>query len=238
MNDEKQSISAPIDTLLAKIAPGPCQFCGKPDSRNLIHGKPCCDACWRKHISEIEAEDLVFLGVNESETHWRKECPREFRQKIDRSKLQNTSAFDTVTDWEYGPTGLLISGTTGFGKTRAVWGLLYKQNALQGRSFVFYDGYDFSSAAADAARSGKEREWMKQMTTVDIFAFDDLGKNKARDTVEGALFAIIDKRTSCGMPCIFTTQHNAASLMAVFIDELNGQAALRRLKQYCTPVNF
>lgn len=238
MNDA-QNISVLVGSAVSIFTTGPCQFCGNPDSENMVGGKPCCDECFPSRLEEWEENDRMSRGDrSESETQWRKECPREFRQKIDRGMLPNLEAFDAVTNWEYGPNGILVSGKTGSGKTRAVWGLLYKQNVLRGRSFVFLDGYDFSSAAADAARNGKERDWMRRMVDVDIFAFDDLGKNKARETVEGALFAIIDKRTAAGMPCIFTTQHNAASIKGVFIDDFNGQAALRRLKQYCRPVDF
>lgn len=130
-----------------------------------------------------------------------------------------------------------MHGQSGRGKSRCAWELL-KREYLTGRSVAVLDcsfGFDygakFSISVADAVR------WMDQKTRVDLLLMDDTLKVKLTDSVEAALFMLVNYRTENQLPIILTTNDTGETLQSRMSDD-RGAALLRRLREFSTAISF
>lgn len=240
MNDEPKQIGTNIPLSASGSENKTCWYCGNPTTGAYCNHKPACDECYKKYVVD---DDLSVAALEScfsprgKKSEWYDLCPDEYKKPINYA-LTDEKAFRAVEKWSYGSNGMIINGHSGRGKTRAIWSLLRRINEIEGYSFRFFDGYDFSCASADASRNGRSIDWMRDMINCDLFVFDDLGKNKITPNCEESLFAIIDKRQAAHKPMIFSTQHNRNTLQGLFIDAMTGEAALRRILECCESIHF
>jgi DNA replication protein DnaC len=139
--------------------------------------------------------------------------------------------------WSYGRQGLLLYGASGRGKSRIAWAIL-KREFMAGKSVEVLDctfGFQYSSKFAVSA--GDASRWVGGLMTVDLLLLDDVLKVKLTDSVEQALFAIVNSRTERGLPIIVTTNDTGESLAARMSDD-RGPALLRRLREFSTTISF
>jgi len=240
MDNEPKHIEGLLSSFAKLSANGICTVCGRSGAENLWRGAIVCDDCFKRKVAEDDAVIAMHAARTASickEDGWDAICPDEYKKPV-RYELTDEKSFRTVQGWKYGWPGLIINGPSGMGKTRSIWSLLRRLNQEEGRSFKFFDGYDFSCASADASRNGKELAWMREMVACDVFIFDDLGKNKVTANVEASLFAIIDKRYSAHKPMIITTQHNRSTLQGLFLDSMTADAIMRRLLEGSEAIHF
>jgi hypothetical protein len=105
-----------------------CRHCGRSLSdpkplillgRTFVLGPTVCGACDEAKPKPAE------------QSEWERICPEEY-QRTDVPRLEenlrrrnyDVSWLRQVLAWQYGPKGLLVGGSTGVGKTRAIWVLL------------------------------------------------------------------------------------------------------------------
>jgi hypothetical protein len=103
----------------------------------------------------IETEDLIrIMKENLPETApplpyamteegkrlagFRKVCPEEFMQKIQRDLLKNPAAHDAVCKWGGMFKGLVLTGPTDMGKSRSVWSVLGRLYVEENRNFAWF----------------------------------------------------------------------------------------------------
>jgi hypothetical protein len=169
--------------------------------------------------------------------------PPLYRTPIDRARLRNPRAFDTVAAWRPGGAcpGLLCAGDTGMGKTRAVFARLMELHRAEGLPFVALSsdalkqrmidlsqrgGWDDEAAerAENLARSARARDFLParddtlglfcaKLQTVPVLFVDDLSQIKATGFAAEKLFSIIENRTREGLPLIVTLQTGPADLI-------------------------
>src|SRR5580693_3800551 len=100
-----------------------CRQCGTefdaPEDPILNRFTPFCQKCAddRRIQAEKEAEERIRI---EREQKWLALCPPAFRA-TEISKLPLPQKAEEVLAWNYGPTGLLLHGPTGRGKSRCAW---------------------------------------------------------------------------------------------------------------------
>lgn len=176
--------------------------------------------------AEQEADRQRFLELQREARQERADefylavCPTAYRAtNFDDPRLaHNRDQIDTVLQWSYGPRGLLLSGPSRSGKTRAMWGLLRRLILDELRAVRFLHGQELSAEIAGAIRYGAEDalEGMQRLARAPILAIDDLGQGMVsasqQDRVDGWLLWLFDQRLAWERPTICTTNLSAASL--------------------------
>lgn len=136
-----------------------------------------------------------------------------------------------VLQWKPGPKGLLLIGPSGSGKTRCMWELL-KELGIP--TTLVFSGTEFGHALTREYRDGTSDEWIAAICRTPLLAFDDLGKLKMTERAEAELFHVVDYRCSWELPIIATAQGELAERLS----EDRGGAIVRRLRDFCSIVNF
>lgn len=201
------------------------------DESYRIRCRPCCRK--REEQGHAEAQQKRIDGL---EMSWHSKCPKQF-QETDPGRLPCQDSVKAALEWEKGPTGLLLHGLTGTGKTRTAW-LVVKGQHFAGMSFKVLNSLAGLEYAAKFSESAAIVEtWVESMIRADILFMDDVFKNKFTDSFEGIIFSIVDRRTENGMPIILTANDTGTSLTSR-LSEDRGQPLVRRLREFCKSIQF
>lgn len=165
---------------------------------------------------------------------WKAICPPLF-DSTDESRLP-AQAFKLALAWKYSPTGLILHGPTGTGKSRIAYKLLWRLFG-EGLGIRAYTAAEFRRAYARAAmEDGGAEPWMEKVIACDILYLDDLGQMKMTESAEETLMEVIDGRTRNLNPIIATTQYVGSELAKQFTREQRGAAVVRRLTEFCEAI--
>lgn len=141
--------------------------------------------------------------------------------------------------WTYGSRGLILLGETGKGKTRVAWTLLRRLlvEDWPERGFLWFDCIGFGHQIARHYKEENAEKWLEDVAVCDLLFFDDLGKLKLTERAEVELFGLIERRCAAELPIIVTTNDTGDSLAARMSDN-RGPAMIRRLREFCDPIQF
>jgi DNA replication protein DnaC len=130
-------------------------------------------------------------------------------------------------------------GDTGKGKTRVSWTLLRRILVEDGRDIKFnwFDAVQFGHDLATHYKQDNAEEWLQRMAKRPLLFFDDLGKLKMTERAEVELFGLIERRCANELPVIVTTNDTGDSLASRMTDN-RGPALIRRLREFCEPIQF
>lgn len=170
-------------------------------------------------------------------------CPKLY-QNSDMARLPRQAEAKKVLAWEYNPTGLFLIGPSGTGKTRAMW-MLLKRLILEQENYqrlVFFQGAIFALKASKAYGDPDFTEqWLEKMAKIPLLVIDDIFKGKMSEAQETAIYTILELRASDMVPTILTTNTGGELLLQRMTDagrEDRGPAIIRRIKDFCTIINF
>jgi len=209
---------------------GQCKKCGcelDHPWRQIDHPKApgwyavnACDRCYEATKTEGATE-----GTDKEAEWWLNRCPPEFRRDWD-NRLGSEDLFRRVMAFDLDRRrGLLIVGRSGSGKTRAVWQLLRR---LTEDSITWY------FATALEVMEGLPAEAYK----TKVLVIDDLGNDPLTMTKEVTLLKVIRQRVDWHQPLIVTTQFKGEELSSRFSERATAQAIVRRLREFCDPINI
>ena len=138
-----------------------------------------------------------------------------------------------------GARGLILLGETGRGKTRVAWLVLREVLTSSKRPILFkwFDAISFGHEIARHYREEDAEDWLGKVATADLVFFDDLGKLKMTERAEVELFGVIERRCAAELPVIVTTNDTGDSLASRMTDN-RGPALIRRLREFCDPIQF
>lgn len=203
-------------------------------SRELIAAAKREDARRRWETLAADAPALI-------ETDWA-------RPEFDR----NRDALAKVAAWDSSSRkGLLLTGETGLGKTRAIIALLRRLALDDGLDFRYWQASSWFSDLSRQNQYGRDeaRAWIDAVAARRIVVIDDIGQeavDKARsDWAQAWFFRFLDVRLAMGLPLIASTNLTAKQ-MADATDATGKQASakvrgdplLRRLTELCEVVKF
>ena len=152
-----------------------------------------------------------------------------------------------VMAWQPGGRGLLVTGPSGRGKTRAV-SALYRRLAIEeGRDVRYFNAADWFAMLGEQVNYGKDdaRPFINRHARYPIFILDDMGQqarvSKQRDEhVQAWFFRFLDIRRAEGLPLIMTTNLSAREIAAS--DDPNGliraDPLMVRLFDLCEIVSY
>jgi DNA replication protein DnaC len=208
--------------------------CGKrgalfaKDDHSLVRYHRC-----REHLDQerVTAEGLVDSTIPPA-------MPALFRD-TDVSRLH--LSIQKAVDWkpEGDKSGLLLHGTTGIGKTRAIWEIIRRQwveSAKRDRQLA-YQFLTMRKIEGMIEKGFDDRQHAKMLDGLIELPFliiDDFGKERLTQRMASDLFAVIDERSTSQRPTIISTNYNGTTLLERFDsrDIETGKALIRRLKDY------
>jgi len=140
-------------------------------------------------------------------------------------------------------TGLLIHGTTGVGKTRALWEVVRrmwveKADKDINMPYLFLTMRKIESMIEQGFDTKKHGTMLESLIEHPLLVIDDLGKERLTSRMASDLFAIVDERSVNRKTTIISTNFNGTTLLERFEnkDKETGVAFIRRLKDYYTIV--
>lgn len=162
---------------------------------------------------------------------------QEFQVNV---RLIGVGPLTEVLAWQYGPTGLLLIGGTGGGKTRAAW-LLLRRLFDEGRKIKAFDCLAFAHEIGRRFRDGEGEDgpetWIDSLAETEIVFFDDFAKNVFTDRAESEIFGLIERRTANLLPIIATSNLTGADIERKTSAD-RGAPLVRRLREFCEVVIF
>lgn len=181
-----------------------------PEERVALHDRPRPDP--QKGIAAARRINLL--------NRWLFHCPPAARRSNwNHPKLQSNRAnIELVRSWQPNPLGLLITGPTGRGKSRAFWSLLHRLMVRERRDVRVWQAHDFFYEIQGEMRFGRDESarFVEAMSAIPILALDDWGQEVvpyARENhCQGIFFQILDRRHGRGLPVIITTNLTSSDI--------------------------
>ena len=178
--------------------------------------------------------------------YWHAQCPRLYRQsRWDHPRLVPfTPQINQVRQWQASDQGLLITGPTGRGKSRALWALLRRLLAHEGREVRVWRSLDFFRLMQEQINYGRDesRAWIKAVARIPIIALDDWGQEAVTtakaDWCQATCFDLLDQRLGEGRPMIVTTNLTAQQIADSDAKGVRANPLLRRVLDTCAVVRF
>lgn len=102
---------------------------------------------------------------------------------------------------------------------------------------MWFDSTSFGLEIVKHYRREDVDVWLEEAGTIPILFFDDFGKLKMTERAEVELFGLIERRCANELPIIVTTNDTGDTLASRMSDN-RGPAMIRRLREFCEPVQF
>lgn len=219
-----------------------CQKCGElfdvPPFKIAAMFVKVCPDCSEKAIESERKQMIAAAQVNLGgrPERWVAMCPPLYAM-TEAHKLPSPSKLDAVMRWQFNPRGLILHGDTARGKTRCAYALM-KREFLSGRSIAILDAsFGLKYAATYSESASAAQRYIEHKCMVELLLLDDVIKIKLTDSVEQALFMIVNTRIEQRLPIVATMNDSGDSLTErMSLDR--GPALIRRLREFCETIAF
>lgn len=159
-----------------------------------------CHSCQAKRQAAEEAATVARQRAKR-EAAWVATVPKKYRETDLRHERFPRALWDRLRTWEIERSVGLI-GPSGRGKTRLL--ALLAKRAIADDLFVGWcPATSFQWAAQnqwDDQQGGDAKKWLRRWQECNVLFLDDLGKHRWTEAVESEFFALIDLRSSRGLP--------------------------------------
>ncbi len=178
---------------------------------------------------------------------WRLETPAEYQESdFNHPGLaQSRAQIAQIINWNFGPRGILATGKTGRGKTRALYELYRRLvSSPNSRAVKFWYAGDWFNQLQQKVSFGRDeaRGFVEATAEHPILMIDDLGKEPLlegrSDWAADWLFRLVDLRLGKRLPLIVTTNLNSTGIAGLSHAPGWAEPLLRRLKESCEIVKF
>lgn len=223
---------------------GTCRRCQAPYACHAIRVGPdiwpftfFCDACFDIERAAHDAARVAEMRAKRADA-WSSDVGREAFADTIVAQLDPVR-LAAVVGWVYGPRGLVLHGPSGKTKSRMMWILARRLYVDDGVQTVVARATRLARTLSDLATpAGAIEAQIRALINAPVLILDDLGKEAQSERWESALVEIIDARTAAGRPLIITTNYVGSKLVERYRDRSNGEAVVRRLRDFCTAISF
>lgn len=178
------------------------------------------DNLQRVDVEAYGADYLARARRADAAARFHADCPPEFLDTDfnDKRLAPNKASIDAVRNWKFDKRGLLATGPTGRGKTRAIMDLYRRLAVEEGRDVRFWYAGDWFATLQQQINYGRDdaRGWVESCAARPIVILDDLGQEaltKARaEWAQAWFFRFMDLRIGNGLPIIATTNLGAQDM--------------------------
>lgn len=192
----------------------------------------------RNHIAEARKRDSIAryetaVPPGMRETDW-----------THPAMLPNAEQIARVLAHQVTGKGLILTGRTGRGKTRAMWALLRRLACEEARDVRYFHAQDWFSTLHGCLNYGRDdaRGWVEAVARRQVVFIDDLGQEAiqtARSEWAMSWFLrFLDIRVSERLPLYVTTNLDAQGIAERGASSVRGDPMVRRLIEICEPVKF
>lgn len=199
----------------------------------------------RRSVREVDTAALIRRQQRADRArYWHAQCPRLYRHSHWNHPrlLPYARQINQVLEWQASDQGMLITGPTGRGKSRALWALLRRLLAHEGREVRVWRSSDFFRLMQEQINYGRDesRAWIKAVARIPIVALDDWGQEAVTtakaDWCQATFFDLLDQRLGEGRPLIVTTNLTAQQIADTDAKGLRANPLLRRVLDTCTTI--
>ncbi len=191
----------------------------------------------------LSARYVQRAKVKTALSRWASACPPNMiRTDWQHPALVSHSAqIEKVLAWRFQMRGLLVSGSTGKGKSRAMWSLM-KRLAKEGREIRYYTASAWFSTLQGNVNYGRDEAagWVNAVARAPIVFLDDLGQEAVATSKQewcaGWFFQFLDIRLGHGLPLFITTNLTAPEMAGH--NAVRANPMLRRLLEMCEVVKI
>lgn len=181
--------------------------------------------------------------------YFKHRTPIAYQEPFDIARLttgrayDNSAALQKVLAWKVGPTGLLLSGPQGRGKTRAAYALCARLLCEESVNVAIWQASDFFAEMQGYVRYGNDEAgaFIERQAARPVFFLDDFGQqallNSREDWARSWFFRFLDIRLGARLPLIITTNQTASQIAGRDFD-VKGDPLLRRLTELAEPIKF
>jgi len=194
---------------------GECRVCARPIQdceaesvdvmgETLEIAPTVCDDC-EPIMEEHYGSPRKIERSADALAEWQAQCPKLYQDVISGDVTPENISWklvDRVKSWDVGPTGMLILGASGTGKTTALWALA-RELAKREITYSYWSaielGKELSKCAKDLAHS-------YHLTRKRVLLIDDLGKERITNSAASLWWELINRRYEQRLPVIITTR--------------------------------
>ena len=243
MNNEPMQTPDQPTTISVEM---PCKNCGETFTTERLeifghkfHYRHMCPPCNTVKTAYQEQKE-ASKKEDELRAAWEKICPPIYRD-TDLSRIDPRCA-RIALEWDAsGSVGVGLLGSTGAGKTRALYHAMQRAHRL-GRSCAAISHNAFSRAvgiafSGDGADRAEARHRLEQLRRAQVVLIDDLGKAPSTERTDAELEDLVEERTANRRPILWTS-NGSAGWLAKRLGNDRGEPFVRRLSEFSTIVSL
>jgi len=196
-----------------------------------------------------EAATLAFLAEarkRDAIARYEASVPAAMRESdwADPTLALNQQQIRRVLAHQVGQRGLLLTGRTGRGKTRAMWALMRRLACDEARDIRYFHAQDWFAQLQGCLNYNRDdaRGWVDAVARRPVVYIDDLGQEAiqtARSEWAMSWFLrFLDIRVSERLPLYVTTNLEARGIAERGTSDVRGDPMVRRLVEICEPIKF
>ncbi len=199
-----------------------------------IFSRSRCPKCQLAACDRHEAQQRE-AAAKETEAAWHAICPPIYRD-TDPARI-NAQCVGAAVKWEiYETRGLGLLGSTGIGKTRALFMAL--RRAFTGGQRCRAVSHNAFTRTVQTAFAGEGREREDAKALLDayqrcaVLLLDDLGKPPPTERADAELEELVEVRT-CNLKPILWSANGSAGWLIKRMGTDRGEPLVRRLSEFC-----
>lgn len=198
---------------------------------------------------DLDAIGVAYLAAarkRDAQCRFEAECPPQM-QKTDwghPSLSASRSAIASLLAWDSASAkGILATGPTGRGKTRAMWHLFRRLSIDEGRDCKFWYSGEWFAKLQSHLNFGRDdaAAWVTATASRQILFIDDLGQeavtSSREEWAQAWFFRFLDIRLGKGLP-LFVSTNLSADQIAGCSNNIRANPLIRRLLDLCEVVKF
>ncbi len=198
---------------------------------------------------DLDAVGAAYLATArklDAQRRFEAECPAQYQQNdwSHPGLKASETAIASLLAWDSGSAkGIIATGPTGRGKTRAMWALARRLSVDEGKECKFWYSGEWFAKLQSHLSYGRDDAgaWVTATAMRPIVFIDDLGQEAVtasrEEWAQAWFFRFLDIRLGQGLP-LFVSTNLSADQIAGTSTNIRGNPLIRRLLDLCNVIKF